>query len=63
MDYVLNGAIASTLVYGALLNANVETLESALGLLITHYIPYRSSRYGHYSAAAAFASEVAIMSV
>lgn len=68
IDHVLHGAIASAAVYGALLGATVEQIESAIGLVVAHYVPFRAIRAGHQlsdskGASAAISSEMAITSV
>ena len=68
IDHVLHGAIASTVVYGAMVGATPEQIESALGLLIAHYIPYRAIRSGTQlsdskGASAALTAEMAILSM
>lgn len=39
IDHVVHGAIASAAVYGALLGATPEQIESAIGMTVAHYIP------------------------
>ena len=68
LDHVLHGAVASAVVYGALLGAGPEQIESALGLVVAHYVPYRAIRHGQQlsdskGASAALGAEVAAMSV
>ncbi len=68
VDHVVHGAIASTAVYGALTGANVDQIESAIGMVLAHYIPFRAIRAGHQlsdskGASAAVSSEVAVMSM
>ena len=68
IDHVVHGAIASAVVYGTLIGANVNQIESALGLLIAHYIPFRVIRHGYQlsdskGASAAISTEMAIMAV
>jgi 2-methylcitrate dehydratase len=68
IDHVLHGGIASVIVYAAMVGANPDQIESALGLLIAHYIPYRAIRSGKQlsdskGASAALTSEMAILSV
>jgi 2-methylcitrate dehydratase len=68
IDHVLHGAIASAVVYGALLDATVDQIESALGLLVAHYVPFRAIRAGKQlsdskGASAALSSEMAVTSV
>lgn len=47
LDHVTHGAIASAVVYGTMLDATPEQIESAVGMIISHYIPWRSTRSGH----------------
>lgn len=68
LDHVMHGGIASAAVYGALVGATVEQIESALGLLVAHYVPYRAIRAGHQlsdskGASAAISAEAAVLSV
>ncbi len=68
IDHVVHGAIASAVVYGAMLGATPEQIESALGLLVAHYIPFRAIRAGHQlsdskGASAAISAEMAVLSV
>lgn len=68
IDHVLHGAIASAAVYGALLGATAEQIESAIGLIVSHYVPFRAIRHGEQlsdskGASAAISTEVAIQSM
>lgn len=68
IDHVLHGAIASAVVYGALLGATPEEIESAVGLVVAHYVPFRAIRAGHQlsdskGASAAISTEAAIVSL
>ena len=68
IDHVVHGAIASAAVYGTLVGATPEQIESAIGMTVAHYIPWRAIRAGKQlsdskGASAALSSEVAIMSV
>lgn len=47
IDHVVHGGIGSAAVYGALMGATAEQIESAIGMLIAHYIPFRAIRAGH----------------
>lgn len=67
IDHVVHGAIASAAVYGALLGASAEQIESALGLVVAHYVPFRAIRHGKQlsdskGASAALSTEVAVLS-
>lgn len=68
IDHVTHGAIASAAVYGATLGANADQIESAIGMVVAHYIPFRAIRAGRQlsdskGASAALSSEVAVLSM
>lgn len=68
LDHVLHGAVASAATYGALMGATAEQIESAVGMVVAHYVPWRAIRAGKQlsdskGASAALSTEVAIMSV
>jgi 2-methylcitrate dehydratase len=68
IDHVLHGAIASAAVYGAVLGATLDQIESAIGLVVAHYVPFRAIRAGHQlsdskGASAAISAEVAVVSM
>jgi 2-methylcitrate dehydratase len=68
IDHVLHGGIASAAVYGALLGATAEQIESAIGLTVAHYVPFRAIRHGEQlsdskGASAAMIAEVAVLSM
>lgn len=68
IDHVLHGAIASAVVFGAMLGATVDQIESALGQVVAHYVPFRAIRAGKQlsdskGASAAISAEVAVLSV
>ncbi len=68
IDHVVHGAIASAAVYGALVGADADQIESAIGQVVAHYIPFRAIRAGHQlsdskGASAAVSSEVAVASM
>jgi 2-methylcitrate dehydratase len=68
IDHVVHGAIASAAVYGAVLGASVDQIESAIGLVVAHYIPFRAIRAGHQlsdskGASAAISAEVAVLAM
>lgn len=68
VDHVVHGAIASAITYGTLIGANPEQIESAVGLLVAHYIPFRVIRHGYQlsdskGASAAITTEMAIVAV
>ncbi len=67
IDHVVHGAIASAAVYAALTGANVDQIESAIGMVVAHYIPFRAIRAGYQlsdskGASAAVSAEVAVLS-
>lgn len=64
-DHVVHGAIASICTYGALMGASPAHIESAIGMFVAHYIPFRAIRAGHQlsdskGASAAISTEAAI---
>lgn len=66
IDHVVHGAIASAATYGALLGASTEQIESAIGMFVAHYIPWRAIRAGKQlsdskGASAAISTEAAIL--
>merc|ERR1719375_1867969 len=68
IDHVMHGAIASAAVYGALLGASAEEIESAIGMTVAHYVPFRAIRAGKQlsdskGASAAISSEAAVLSM
>jgi 2-methylcitrate dehydratase len=68
IDHVVHGAIGSAAVYGALLGASVEEIESAIGMAVAHYIPFRAIRAGKQlsdskGASAAISTEAAVLSM
>ncbi len=68
IDHVVHGAIASAAVYGAMLGATAEQIESAIGMTVAHYIPWRAIRAGKQlsdskGASAAISTEVAVLSM
>ncbi|CAJ1365415.1 unnamed protein product [Effrenium voratum] len=68
IDHVVHGAIASAAVYGALLGASVEEIESAIGMAVAHYIPFRAIRAGKQlsdskGASAAISTEAAVLAM
>lgn len=68
IDHVLHGGIASAIVYGVLRGASDAQIESAVGLLVAHYVPFRAIRAGHQlsdskGASAALNAELAVLSV
>jgi 2-methylcitrate dehydratase len=68
IDHVVHGAIGSAATYGAMLGATPEQIESAIGMFIAHYIPWRAIRAGKQlsdskGASAAISTEAAILSM
>lgn len=68
IDHVVHGAIGSAATYGALMGATAEQIESAIGMFVAHYIPWRAIRAGKQlsdskGASAAISTEVAILCV
>lgn len=66
IDHVVHGAIASAATYGALMGATPEQIESAIGMFVAHYIPWRAIRAGKQlsdskGASAAISTEAAIL--
>ena len=67
IDHVLHGAIASAAVFAAALGATAEQIESAIGLVVAHYVPFRAIRAGEQlsdskGASAALSAEMAVVS-
>ena len=68
VDHVLHGAIASAAVYGAILGATEAQIESAIGLVVAHHVPFRAIRHGEQlsdskGASAAISSEAAVVAM
>jgi 2-methylcitrate dehydratase len=68
IDHVVHGAIASAAGFGAMVGATAEQIESAIGMVVAHYIPFRAIRAGKQlsdskGASAAISTEAAILSV
>lgn len=68
IDHVVHGAIASAAVYGALMGATAEQIETAIGMSVAHYIPWRAIRAGKQlsdskGASAAISTEAAVLSM
>jgi len=67
IDHVHHGAVASAVAYAAALGGTADQIESAIGMVVAHYVPFRAIRAGHQlsdskGASAALSSEVAVMS-
>ena len=68
IDHVVHGAIGSAVAYGTMIGATPEQIESAIGMIVAHYIPFRAIRAGKQlsdskGASAAISTEAAIMCV
>ena len=68
IDHVLHGAIASAATYGAMCDASPEQIESAIGMVVAHYTPWRAIRAGKQlsdskGASAAISTEAAVLSM
>jgi 2-methylcitrate dehydratase len=68
IDHVLHGAIASAALYGAILGATAEQIESAIGMVVAHYVPFRAIRHGEQlsdskGASAGISAEAAVLSM
>ncbi|MBC7835484.1 MAG: MmgE/PrpD family protein [Phycisphaerales bacterium] len=66
IDHVVHGAIASAATFGAMMGATAEQIESAIGMVVAHHIPFRAIRHGHQlsdskGASAAISTEAAIV--
>ncbi|MDA0803315.1 MAG: MmgE/PrpD family protein [Planctomycetota bacterium] len=66
IDHVVHGAIASAAGYGAVMGATAEQIESAIGMVVAHTIPWRAIRAGKQlsdskGASAAISAEAAIL--
>lgn len=68
IDHVVHGAIASAATWGAMNGATPEQIESAIGMFVAHYVPWRAIRAGKQlsdskGASAAISTEVAVLSM
>lgn len=68
IDHVLHGGIASAATFGAMMGASAEQIESAIGMVIAHHVPFRAIRAGKQlsdskGASAAITTEAAIVAV
>jgi 2-methylcitrate dehydratase len=66
IDHVVHGAIGAAAVYGAMLGATAQQIESAIGMFVAHHIPWRAIRAGKQlsdskGASAAISTEAAIV--
>jgi len=46
IDHVMHGSIAAATTYGAMLGASPEIIENAIGMVVSHYVPFRAIRSG-----------------
>jgi 2-methylcitrate dehydratase len=68
IDHVLHGGIASAATYGAMMGATPEQIESAIGMVVAHHVPFRAIRHGKQlsdskGASAAITTEAAIVAM
>jgi 2-methylcitrate dehydratase len=66
IDHVHHGTVACAAAYAAALGGSEDQIESAIGMAVAHYVPYRAIRAGHQlsdskGASAALAAEAAVM--
>ena len=66
IDHVVHGAIASAATWGAMRGATPEQIESAIGMVVAHTIPWRAIRAGKQlsdskGSSAAISTELAIL--
>ena len=66
IDHVHHGTVACAAAYAAALGGTEEQVESAIGMAVAHYVPFRAIRAGHQlsdskGASAALAAEAAVM--
>ena len=67
IDHVHHGTVACAAAYAAALGGTEAQIESAIGMAVAHYVPFRAIRAGHQlsdskGASAALAAEAAVMS-
>jgi len=67
IDHVHHGAVACAAAFTAAVGGTVDQIESAIGMVVAHYVPFRAIRAGHQlsdskGASAALSAEVAVMS-
>jgi len=65
IDHVHHGAVASAAAFAAALGGDAGAIESAIGMVVAHYVPTRAIRAGHQlsdskGASAALAAETAV---
>ena len=66
IDHVHHGTVACAAAFTAALGGNDDQIESAIGMAVAHYVPFRAIRAGHQlsdskGASAALAAEAAVM--
>jgi 2-methylcitrate dehydratase len=66
IDHVHHGAVAAAAAYAAAIGGTEEQIESAIGLVVAHSVPFRAIRAGHQlsdskGASAAIAAEAAVV--
>jgi len=66
IDHVHHGTVASAAAFAAALGGSAEQIESAIGMAVAHYVPFRAIRAGHQlsdskGASAALAAEAGVM--
>jgi len=67
IDHVHHGAVACAAAWAAALGGDVDAIESAIGMVVAHYVPFRAIRAGHQlsdskGASAALSAEAAVTS-
>ena len=66
IDHVHHGTVACAAAFTAALGGDEDQVESAIGMAVAHYVPFRAIRAGHQlsdskGASAALAAEAAVM--
>jgi 2-methylcitrate dehydratase len=66
IDHVHHGTVACAAAFTAALGGSEEQIESAIGMAVAHYVPFRAIRAGHQlsdskGASAALAAEAAVI--
>ena len=66
IDHVHHGTVACATAFTAALGGDEDQIESAIGMAVAHYVPFRAIRAGHQlsdskGASAALAAEAAVM--
>jgi 2-methylcitrate dehydratase len=65
IDHVHHGTVASATAFAAALGGSLDQVESAIGMAVAHYVPFRAIRAGHQlsdskGASAALAAEAGV---